>query len=209
MNNNLPMTLKLLLLLIFFRWIFRVDSIYSNNHSSQSPTPSLIKVKGTPTRLPPIPTEYLDSSGSATVTRRPTSIPPGRATNTPTPTRTLTPTRTPTPTLSCSKKSEGDADCDGKINSLDFDIWKNEFLKNETNTSAADFNNDGKTDLIDFEIWRKNWSKINLSSCQWCGQQCTKEGSNMDCPDVMPPENKVCEYDLQTESCVIRDSYLE
>lgn len=206
MNNNLPMTLKFLLLLIFFRWIFRVDSIYSNNYSSQSPTPSLIKVKNTPTRLPPIPTEYLDLSGSATVTRGPTSNPPGRATNTATPIST----RTPTPISSCPKKSKGDANCDNEINSDDFDYWKSEFVENnETSTSSADFNNDDKTDLIDFEIWRKNWSKTNLSSCQWCGQQCTKEDSNSVCPDVMPPENKVCEYDLQTESCVIRDSHLE
>ena len=61
----------------------------------------------------------------------------------------------------CAKKNLGDANCDGNINDVDYDIWKCEFLgggicKDPSSQKAADFNLDTKVDLIDFEIWRSN-----------------------------------------------------
>ncbi|MBI2190249.1 MAG: hypothetical protein HYU49_01780 [Candidatus Levybacteria bacterium] len=47
----------------------------------------------------------------------------------------------------------GDANSDGSVDALDFNIWRDEFLGVST-TKQADFNNDGKVDLLDFSIWR-------------------------------------------------------
>lgn len=62
-------------------------------------------------------------------------------------------------------KSKGNANCDDKVNMLDFEIWRNEaydqgglsdaqkgILSNKWN---ADFDCDGKVMLIEFEIWRR------------------------------------------------------
>ncbi len=108
---------------------------------------------------------------AATATTFPT------ATRTPTPsiTRTPTPSRTPTPTLSsqitpgnptatghpCTLKTQGDANCDGVINSQDYAIFRCEYLNKGQCSSlpsamTADFNQDGKIDLVDFEAWRKS-----------------------------------------------------
>lgn len=65
---------------------------------------------------------------------------------------TITPTGTD---VSCPKKSMGDANCDGNINTDDFDIWKSEFTR-KINTKSADFNSDQKVSVQDFEIWRSN-----------------------------------------------------
>jgi len=54
-------------------------------------------------------------------------------------------------TRACS--TLGDANCDGIINSLDFDVWKTEFV-NKSGLNS-DFNSNGKVDTTDFEIWRK------------------------------------------------------
>lgn len=56
---------------------------------------------------------------------------------------------------SCSTKSKGDANCDGKIDSQDFDIWRSEFGKT-LRLYRSDFNKDGKIDLLDFAIWKQN-----------------------------------------------------
>ena len=60
----------------------------------------------------------------------------------------------------CLKKFQGDANCDGSINNLDFNIWKCEFLgggscNTPSSSKTADFNRDRKINLIDFEIWRQ------------------------------------------------------
>lgn len=66
-------------------------------------------------------------------------------------------------TPACQKKTQGDANCDGEINEVDYDIWECEFLGdgecNNLNTNlSASFDLDSKVDLIDFEIWRQNQS---------------------------------------------------
>lgn len=57
---------------------------------------------------------------------------------------------TPTPTKG---PVQGDADGDGFVTILDYNIWRDEFLGRLT-TKTSDFNNDGKIDLLDFNIWR-------------------------------------------------------
>ncbi len=63
-----------------------------------------------------------------------------------------TPTSTPTtvPLL-------GDANQDGKVNLMDFSVWKNEYLNNQK--EKADFNQDNKVDLLDFNIWKSGYLK--------------------------------------------------
>ncbi|MBI2443338.1 MAG: carbohydrate binding domain-containing protein, partial [Candidatus Levybacteria bacterium] len=69
-----------------------------------------------------------------------TPIPTGIATNTPVPT-------TPTPIILV-----GDVNKDGKVDLLDFNIWRDEFL-GVLSTKQSDLNSDGKVDLLDFNIW--------------------------------------------------------
>lgn len=78
-------------------------------------------------------------------------------------TSTLIPTQKPititsSPTVSyCSLKNQGDANCDGKINILDFNLWKNEFLselEEKTTKRDSDFNKDNLVTILDFNIWR-------------------------------------------------------
>lgn len=64
-------------------------------------------------------------------------------------------TQTNLVTDSCPLKSKGDANCDGKIDILDFNIWREEFTK-ALNTTSSDFNNDGRVNTLDFNIWRDN-----------------------------------------------------
>ena len=54
----------------------------------------------------------------------------------------------------CPTLSVGDADCSGKTDLRDYEIWRREYLKLET-TTKADFNGIGGVDLVDFELWRR------------------------------------------------------
>ncbi len=67
------------------------------------------------------------------------------------------PTVTPHPTdvETCPLKPQGDANCDNKVDMVDFEIWREEFIA-ET-SKDADFNDDTKTDLVDFEAWREGF----------------------------------------------------
>ncbi len=64
----------------------------------------------------------------------------------------------PTPTPICSLNVQGDANCDGLMNLVDFEIWRKEFT-GSLNTKTADFNSDSMINIIDFEIWRKSFLK--------------------------------------------------
>jgi photosystem II stability/assembly factor-like uncharacterized protein len=57
----------------------------------------------------------------------------------------------------CTLKSQGDANCDGKVDLIDFEQWRREFTGLAT-TRLGDFNGDSKTDLIDFELWRRTFA---------------------------------------------------
>lgn len=87
----------------------------------------------------------------------------GITTATPTPI-SVTPTLTPEARCQqfCSKKTfiKGDANCDGKINNADYQVWLNQFDKAVYEwaelENLADFDCNGKVDLSDFELWRRN-----------------------------------------------------
>ena len=98
--------------------------------------------------LTPIPTST--PRPTATMTPRPTNTP------IPTPTPSRVPTSTPIP---CPRKTEGDADCNGRIDIIDFEIWRRELLGIDT-TLKADFDGSGKVDMSDFGIWRVSFLAI-------------------------------------------------
>ncbi|MDP2637892.1 MAG: M64 family metallopeptidase [Candidatus Levybacteria bacterium] len=63
----------------------------------------------------------------------------------------------------CPLKEKGDADCNGKINSYDFVILKNEFMKAHTAyNTEADFNGDGPVDEKDMQSWKDSMGDSNL-----------------------------------------------
>jgi len=74
---------------------------------------------------------------------------------------TFTACPTPTPGPSCPLKNRGDANCDGKINILDFNIWRDEFLR-VANTTSADFNSDNSITILDFNVWRDGFLDPSL-----------------------------------------------
>lgn len=61
------------------------------------------------------------------------------------------PTPTPLPV-------RGDANGDGLVTTLDYDIWKSEYLA-LSSTKTANFNNDQAVDGIDYVIWRNEYRK--------------------------------------------------
>ncbi len=97
----------------------------------------------------------------------------------------MSPTVTP-----CPAKSKGDANCDGNVDFIDFEIWRNEFMGEDTKT-VANFNytEDQKVDFIDFEIWRQGYMGIsNMPVCVT--------------PDACPLPPQDCHYEQQsTCSC--------
>jgi hypothetical protein len=84
---------------------------------------------------------------------------------------------TPYPSVSpCKLHSLGDANCDEKINTDDFNIWRDEFLASVVPTKTgskiipdahaqrparSDFNSDGRVNTDDFNIWRDGFLKFN------------------------------------------------
>lgn len=106
-------------------------------------------------------TSLISTSRTVNVAAAPTATPTPVISKTPTPTiaiRIITPTPihpTPTSTTSTCKKNQGDANCDGKIDLVDFEIWRKEFT-GTLSTKQSDFNSSSIVDLIDYEIWRRN-----------------------------------------------------
>ncbi len=69
----------------------------------------------------------------------------------------------PPPTISpesCLRKIEGDANCDGSVDGIDYSLWLNIQCHPKPgqicSTAIADFNGDGNTDDRDFDIWFNN-----------------------------------------------------
>jgi len=67
------------------------------------------------------------------------------------PVPTLIPTASPTPIL-------GDANFDGLVNNLDYEVWSAHFLQSVAGAQNGDFNNDGKVNGMDFVIWVNNFT---------------------------------------------------
>lgn len=104
---------------------------------TESPTPTILPTSTPPPTETPVPTQ--------------TPIPTDTPAPTPEPTSTSTPiSDTPVPTVT---KKVGDANDDGKIDILDFNNWRNEFL-DITPGKTSDFNNDGAVSILDFNLWR-------------------------------------------------------
>lgn len=55
----------------------------------------------------------------------------------------------------CSLHEKGDANCDSKIDLVDFEIFRKEYTR-VLSTNTADFNADSSVTLLDFEIWRRS-----------------------------------------------------
>jgi hypothetical protein len=76
------------------------------------------------------------------------------------PTNNPTPTFTPTPTLTsaCAKKTLGDANCDEKIDGIDYSMWLNRQCNSGcmAENLKADFNLDNKVNDDDYSIWFNN-----------------------------------------------------
>ena len=66
----------------------------------------------------------------------------------------------------CYLKEKGDSNCDNKVNILDYEIWRTEFLEIlkgiQLITKPSDFNKDGKTDIVDINIWRTSFGDSSL-----------------------------------------------
>lgn len=70
-------------------------------------------------------------------------------------------TPTPIPANTCPNRPQGDANCDGVINTPDYDIFKSK-MSGIAYTGAnysADFNSDNAVNLLDYEIWRNTFYK--------------------------------------------------
>lgn len=95
-------------------------------------------------------TQSCNTQACVTPTLIPTSTPP---------TATIIPSVTPT-VGSCPRKGQGDADCDGSVNGVDYSIWLNSQCRpgigQSCNSYQADFNQDGKIDDDDYQIWLNN-----------------------------------------------------
>lgn len=64
-------------------------------------------------------------------------------------------TSSPTPTIA---NTSGDADGDGKVNGVDYQIWLNNYNTNSSGAVNGDFNNSGNVDNADYTIWLSNFS---------------------------------------------------
>ena len=54
----------------------------------------------------------------------------------------------------------GDADMNGRVDEVDFDIWSNYRFQSNTGWSTGDFNGDGSSDVSDFNIWNVHNGRV-------------------------------------------------
>lgn len=93
--------------------------------------------------------DYCDTK-CGSQTQSPTSSP----TPTSEPTTAFIPTSTPVPTIAtsaCPLKFQGDAECDGKVDIIDFNIWLSEFTQ-ELSSKKSDFSGDRLVTIEDFYL---------------------------------------------------------
>jgi hypothetical protein len=60
----------------------------------------------------------------------------------------------------CGYKSQGDANCDGKIDIIDFAVWRGVFASDGYDLTV-DFNQDKLVNIIDFAVWRNGYVTLN------------------------------------------------
>jgi len=105
----------------------------------------------TPTQIPsPTPTMVPTLIPTQVPSQVPTVTPSLAPSQMPTQTPTQVPTQTPT-----QVSVLGDANRDGKVDLVDFSIWKSEYLGGMK--IKCDFNKDGSVNLVDFGIWKREY----------------------------------------------------
>jgi len=115
--------------------------------------PTLTPVPPTNTPVPPTLTPR-----PPTLTPVPPTLTPRPPTLTPVATNTPVPSVTPTP-KPCTRKADGDANCDGSIDGIDYSIWLNSQCPSTRGAGQqcarvdADFNLDTNVDDTDYYIW--------------------------------------------------------
>ncbi len=112
------------------------------------------------------------STATPILTKTPTPtavhIPIATSTSVPTATKTPLPTNTQAPTATtivdqCPMRSQGDANCDGVVDYVDFVCWRGELIGSKpANCASADFTGqegkpDGVVNSLDYNIWRKTF----------------------------------------------------
>lgn len=105
----------------------------------------------------PIPTEQPNPTQIPEPTATTPAIPtPTEKVYIPQTTPSITPpvSAQPTQPQSCKSRAQGDADCNCRVNLIDFEYLRPHFVKNDTPYRAGtDFNTDGKISLLDVAIW--------------------------------------------------------
>lgn len=133
---------------------------------TNTPTPTATPTK-TPT-MTPRPTSTATPILTKTPTPTAVHIPIATSTSVPTATKTPLPTNTQAPTATtivdqCPMRSQGDANCDGVVDYVDFVCWRGELIGSKpANCASADFTGqegkpDGVVNSLDYNIWRKTF----------------------------------------------------
>jgi hypothetical protein len=67
-------------------------------------------------------------------------------------------TVTPSPS-SCAKRPQGDSNCDGKIDILDYTCWRHHFLNGSplANCKTSDYDGKESVNILDFTIWKNTF----------------------------------------------------
>lgn len=53
---------------------------------------------------------------------------------------------------------KGDANCDGRVDILDYEDWFSSFVRSQNKQGKGDFNCDGRLTIDDYQIWWENYS---------------------------------------------------
>lgn len=128
--------------------------------------------------------------------------------------------------IACLDFAFGDFDCNTKVNLVDFEIFRSEFMEYKLQKPAfavkSDLDYNEYIDIGDFGEFREGFLKFNkpavsssttptvsptpskINSCIWCGTSCTPFKAGIACPAVMPPDGKLCK--VVSNKCQIVDA---
>lgn len=100
--------------------------------------------------ITPTPTPVESNPPTATIIPQLTDIPEEDEEGTPEAEQSVT------PQPACPRKNQGDANCDGNITLLDYELFRQAYLEDSSSTDA-DFNADGEVTLVDAQIWTSHY----------------------------------------------------